>query len=485
MKGRIATISRLLRERKLSAVELTESYISRASSSNRLLNAYVHECFAQARLAAERAQKLLDQGTASPLTGIPVAVKDNICTRGVPTTCCSRILQGYVPPYSAEAWSKLERCGAVLLGKTNMDEFAMGSSSETSCFGAPVNPLDTSLSAGGSSGGSAAAVAADIAVYSLGSDTGGSVRQPAAFCGIVGFRPTYGTISRSGLVAYASSFDQIGPLASSVEDAAIVYDAVRGRDCADMTSVNSASAPSLFEPDIKNITVGVPKEFFSDGVEEEVKVAVEAAICLYERAGAHIKHVSLPVFSKTLAAYYIISCAEASSNLGRYDGVRYGMRAECGGGVADMMAKTRTQGFGKEVRRRIMLGTFVLSGGYRGQYYKRACSVRAMLSAALEDIFNDCDVLVAPAAPTAPFALGTERRSAAEAYQADICTVPASMAGIPAVSLPCGITKSGMPVGMQVMAGRHNDGLALSVARYFEREADISFRLSAEVGREL
>ena len=296
MKGRIATLSRLLRERKLSAVELTESYISRASRSNRLLNAYVHECFAQARLAAERAQKLIDQGAASPLTGIPVAVKDNICTRGVPTTCCSRILQGYVPPYSAEAWSKLERCGAVLLGKTNMDEFAMGSSSETSCFGAPVNPLNTSLSAGGSSGGSAAAVAADIAAYSLGSDTGGSVRQPAAFCGIVGFRPTYGTISRSGLVAYASSFDQIGPLASSVEDAAIVYDAIRGRDCADMTSVSSASVPSLFEPDIKSITVGVPKEFFSDGVEEEVKVAVEAAICLYERAGARIKQVSLPLF---------------------------------------------------------------------------------------------------------------------------------------------------------------------------------------------
>ena len=483
MSGRIMALARLLRERKISCRELIDRYICRIERLNPLLNAYVFTAAKQGYKQAERAQKMIDGGFGDILCGIPVAVKDNICTEGVPTTCCSKILQGHVPLYSAYAVHRLEERGAILLGKTNMDEFAMGSSSETSCYGAPSNPVNLSKSAGGSSGGSAAAVAADIAAFALGSDTGGSVRQPASFCGVTGFRPTYGTVSRSGLIAYASSLDQIGPIAASAEDAAIIYDAIRGRDCLDMTSVESPSAPSLVETDIKKLTVGVPREFFSDMVSDEVKSAIGAAICLIERAGARIKEVSFPHLSAALSAYYVISCAEASSNLGRYDGVRYGRRIE-GADVEEMMVKTRSAYFGREVKRRIMLGTFVLSGGYKSRYYARACAVRESICSAFEQIFGECDAIITPTAPTAAFDKGGNP-SSAEAYSADICTVPASLAGLPAVSVPCGLTEGGLPIGMQIICGRMKDSLALSLAHFYERAADVRVKLCGEVLSEL
>ena len=322
MSGRIRQLSALLQSRKISAAELLDRYISRIERVNPVLNAYVSNTFDEAKKNAEFADKLIAEGRATPLTGIPMALKDNICSDGHLTTCCSKILQGFRPYYDAAVWEKLRAQGAVLLGKTNMDEFAMGSASETSVYGAPKNPVNIALVTGGSSGGSAAAVKADIAAYALGSDTGGSVRQPASFCGTVGFKPTYGAVSRYGLIAYASSLDQIGPLASSVEDAALVYDAIRGKDVRDQTSVATPCGATELETDVKVLKIGVPEEFFSEGVSDEVKTAIEAAICLFERAGAKVKRVKIPAFKVALPVYYIISCAEASSNLGRYDGIR-------------------------------------------------------------------------------------------------------------------------------------------------------------------
>lgn len=479
MSGRITRLSRMLQSGEISSAELTERYISRIKSLNPVLNAYVHTTFEEARRGARYADSLIAEGKASALTGIPMTLKDNICTDGLETTCCSKILEGFKPYYDATVWQKLKAQGAVLLGKTNMDEFAMGSTSETSAYGAPSNPVNLSHVTGGSSGGVAAAVKADIAAYGLGSDTGGSIRQPASFCGMVGFKPTYGAVSRYGLIAYGSSLDQIGPMTDSVEDAAIVYDAIRGADPRDMTSCPTPAGKTDISGGVKGLKIGVAEEFF-DGIGKETGTAVQSAIDEFRKGGAKIVPVKLPALKAALPVYYIIACAEASSNLGRYDGIRYGYRAPARD-IEEMIVKTRSQGFGKEVKKRIMLGTYVLSSGYCDAYYKKACILRKQILADFGEVFSRCDVLVAPAAPTTAFVKGYSGGNAIEMYLSDVCTVPVNIAGLPAVSLPCGSDLSGLPIGMQVIANRFADAAALAAARYFEERAQISVPVYREV----
>lgn len=476
MKGKIEYFSEMLRKRELSSTELTEQYIEKIQAENPVLNAYVHTVFETARRAAEDADRMLAEGGAGRLCGIPMALKANICTEGILTDCCSKMLEGYQPCYDAAVWEKLKRQGAVLLGKTNMDEFAMGSTSETSRYGAPRNPHGLDYVTGGSSGGSAAVVAADMAVYALGSDTGGSVRQPAAFCGIVGLKPTYGAVSRYGLIAYASSLDQIGTLTGTVRDAAIVFDAVKGSDGRDMTAEtgNTASVSDLLDAraasaeSVKGLKIGIVKEFFED-INEEVRTAVFTAAEFYRTNGAELLEFSVPVIREALAAYYIIACAEASSNLGRYDGIRYGFRAKGCEDVNELLVKSRSEGFGKEVKKRIMLGTYVLSGGYYDAYYKKACIVRNEAAEAFAGLFEKCDILLAPAAPVTAFRLGQGAKNAVELYLSDISTVPVSIAGIPAVSVPVGKDRKGLPIGMQVIGKRFAEGTILKAAYCYEQ----------------
>lgn len=448
----------------LSSVDLTLRYVEKIKRSD--LNAFVRTSFDEALRQAEYADSLLREGKGTLLTGIPMSLKDNLSTKGIETTCCSKMLTGYKPFYNATAYEKLLAQGAVLLGKTNMDEFAMGSTSETSCFGAPYNPHDRARVTGGSSGGSAAAVADGLSVYSLGSDTGGSVRQPSAFFGVVGLKPTYGAVSRYGLIAYASSFDQIGPICSCVEDASIVFDAIKGKDEKDQTSVDT---PDRTVNSLRNgakMRIGVVRELSE--CSDDVKKQMERAICVYREQGARIVECSMPDLFCMLSAYYIIACAEASSNLGRYDGIRFGYRAEHCASVEEMMVKSRTEGFGEEVKRRIMLGTFVLSEGYADAYYKRACMVRNQVCSAFDSLFSLCDVILAPTAPTTAFPL-KETRSATELYRADAFTVPANLAGLPAVSVPFGTDANGLPVGLQLIGKKFDEGRILSAAYALEQ----------------
>ena len=473
MRTGISELAIRLRNREISAVELTKAYIGAIEKQNPALNAYVHLTFDTALKAAEQADEMLKEGDAPLLCGIPMALKDNICTDGLETTCCSKILKGFKPYYDATVWEKLKKQGAVLLGKTNMDEFAMGSTSETSCYGAPLNPRNTNYVTGGSSGGSAAVVCANLAVYSLGSDTGGSIRQPASFCGVVGLKPTYGAVSRYGLIAYGSSLDQIGPLANSVKDAAIVFDAVKGVDKRDQTSVDYDYGSSLAEcldRDIKGMRIGVAKEFF-DGINPEIKSKIEEAIKLFERNGAVIESISLPALKLALPVYYIIACAEASSNLGRYDGIRYGYRTSSYTSIEDMIVKTRSEGFGDEVKRRIMLGTYVLSSGYYDAYYKKACLIREEINREFDAVFEKCDVLIAPTAPNTAFPLNYNGASPVEIYLSDICTVPVNIAGVPAISIPCGEDADGLPIGMQIIGRRFDEATVLQAAHFYEQSA--------------
>jgi len=469
MKSRILTLSQMLSSGELTSTKLTSAYIEAINKQNPTLNAIVHATFEEAFKNAEYADNLLKEGKSGPLCGIPFVLKDNICTDGLLTTCCSKILQGFKPYYSATVWQKLKNLGAVLIGKANMDEFAMGSTGETSAYGPALNPYDHTKVTGGSSGGVACAVAADIAAYGLGSDTGGSIRQPAAFCGIVGFKPSYGAVSRYGLIAYGSSLDQIGPMTSSVTDAAIVFDAIRGKDNADSTSVALGSQSTVLHGDVRGKRIGIVKELF-EGVNTEIVSAINAAISAYERAGAIVEEVSLPSLKLALPVYYIIACAEASSNLGRYDGIRYGYRAQNYSGLDDMVIKTRSQGFGAEVKKRIMLGTYVLSSGYFDAYYKKACLLRSKLEGQLNGIFEKCDFLVSPTAPQTAFPMGYSRGNALETYLSDACTVPVNIAGLPAISVPCGTDSGGMPIGMQFIGKKYADEALLDFA-YFAEEA--------------
>jgi len=478
---RIADVTRLLSEKKLSCRELTEKYLAEAKKTNDAINAYITLTDEEALRAATKVDAKIARGEKlSPIEGVPFVLKDNISTHGIRTTCASRMLEHYEPVYDAEVWRALRDKGAVMLGKGNMDEFAMGSTCEHSYFGGAKNPHDLNRVAGGSSGGSAAAVAGGIAVYGIGSDTGGSIREPAAFCGIVGLKPTYGAVSRRGLIAFASSLDQIGPLASCTEDAALVFDAICGKDPMDMTSRGAEPVSDRLTPDVRGLKLGIAPEFFenlSDGVRE----AVERAIETYRALGAEIVDVSFPTLPYSLPAYYILACAEASSNLGRYDGIRYGHCAESFADLDDMICKTRTEGFGAEVRRRILLGTYVLSAGYFDAYYKSAQRLRRDVTADFEDVFTKCDALVTPTAPMTALR-AKQHASPVEAYHTDICTVPVNIAGLPAVSLPCGADGDGMPVGMQLIGRRFDERTILSLSLAFERATEGRYLVSAGMG---
>ncbi len=465
MNSVISSLSAKLRTGEITSVALTERYLGEIEKNSRL-NAYVYVTRDEALRRAAEADRIISEGGGGALTGIPFALKDNICTEGLPTTCCSAMLADFKPVYSATAYEKLCAAGAVLLGKTNMDEFAMGSTSETSAFGAPLNPLDERRVTGGSSGGSASVVAAGLAAFALGSDTGGSVRQPAAFCGTVGFKPSYGAVSRYGLIAYGSSLDQIGVLAHSVSDAACVFDAVKGRDIRDSTSAGISSAPVELAGEVKGLRIGLAREFF-DGLDAGIAAAVKNAALAYERAGAEIIEVSLPELKTALPVYYIIACAEASSNLGRYDGIRYGSRAEKYSDADDMIVKTRSRFFGEEVKKRIMLGTYVLSSGYYDAYYKKACILRGRIRKKFKEVFSRADVLFAPTAPCVAFELGYAGGNSIQTYLSDVCTVPVNIAGLPAVSVPCG-ESDGMPIGLQIIGGRFCDERTLDAAYFAE-----------------
>ncbi len=475
--GLIQTIHEKLVSRELSCTELTKAYLEQIDSANPALNAYVCVTGEEALAAAAAVDKKLAAGEElGLLEGVPMALKDNMSTKGVLTTCCSKILTGYKPIYDATVWELLKAQNAVMLGKTNMDEFAMGSSCENSCYGGAMNPFDVNHVSGGSSGGAASAVGGNLAAYGLGSDTGGSIRQPASFCGAVGLKPTYGAVSRYGLIAYASSLDQIGPITKTVEDAAVVFDAISKPDPRDSTCLGAkggATAQQLGS-DIKGMKVGIAREYL-DGVRDDVKQAVLNAAKTYEALGAQIVYFDLPVLKFALPVYYIIACAEASSNLGRYDGIRYGYKTARYNGTHDMICRTRSEGFGEEVKRRILLGTYVLSAGYYDAYYKKATDLRGTIIKAFNDAFAHCDVILAPTVPMTAFEKGHAASDPIETYLTDICTVPVNIAGLPAVSVPCGFNQKGMPIGMQLIGKSFDEATILNAAYHYQQAAPENF----------
>ena len=467
---KISELRKKLDEKKVSAVELTREYLKKIED-NAALGAFNTVCAERALEDAERADKKIAEGDAAPLTGIPLAIKDNICTRGVRTTCSSKILENYVPPYNATVIEKLNAEGAVMLGKTSMDEFAMGGSSQTSAIEKPKNPFDTECVPGGSSGGSAAAVAAELCAAALGSDTGGSIRQPAAFCGITGMKPTYGTVSRYGLAAFGSSLDQIGPLANSAEDCGIILNAISGADVHDQTArKHSIYFNSLIGKDIRGTKIGIPKEFFGEGIDAEVKGSVMKAAEFYKNQGAELIDVSMPSLKFAVSAYYLLACAEASSNLSRYDGVKYGYRTENPESYDELIRKSRSEGFGREVKRRILLGTYALSSGYYDAYYKKAMAVRQQIKREYDAIFDKCDVMLTPTTPTVAYKCNENIDDPVKMYLADICTVTANIGAIPSISVPCGINGKGMPIGFSISANRFDDARVIQLADCFERQ---------------
>jgi len=469
-----------IKEGKTTATAITESVLQRIDAVEEKVHSYIRVMKDEALSAAADADKEIKKGDIKALSGIPIALKDIVCTKGIATTCGSHILHNFVPPYDATVVEKLRAAGAIFVGKTNMDEFAMGSSTETSYFGPTRNPWDLERIPGGSSGGSAAAVAADECAASIGSDTGGSIRQPAALCGIVGMKPTYGRVSRFGLIAFASSLDQIGPFTKDVEDCAIMMNTLAGFDSKESTSVN-VEVPDYREfvgRDIKGWKIGIPKEYFVEGIDPEVKASIEASIATMEKCGAQSVEISLPHTQYCLAVYYIIAPAEASSNLARYDGVKYGFRAPASE-LLDMYKKTRMQGFGAEVKRRIMIGTYALSAGYYDAYYKKASQVRALIKKDFEEAFKKCDVILTPTTPTPAFKIGEKTDNPLQMYLSDIFTISTNLAGIPGISLPCGFTKSGLPVGVQFLAGHFQEGKLIQVASAYEQKAQIEKRRPA------
>jgi aspartyl-tRNA(Asn)/glutamyl-tRNA(Gln) amidotransferase subunit A len=473
----ISKLAPLLASGEVSPQEVTEACLTRIKARDGELNTFITVDETGARAMAQEAAASFKRNDATPLTGIPLALKDIMVTRGLRTTCGSRILENFVPPYDAFVCSRLRQAGAVILGKLNMDEFAMGSSTENSAFGPSRNPWNRDYIPGGSSGGSAAAVAADLCIASLGSDTGGSIRQPASLCGVVGLKPTYGRVSRYGLVAYASSLDQIGPLTKEVRDAAILLQAIAGHDPKDSTSV-AAPVPDYQERlgrEIKGLKIGVPKEFFGAGLDPEVEAAVKAALQTLTGLGADLIDVSLPHTEYAVAVYYVLAVAEASSNLARYDGVKYGFRAE-GKSLLDMYAQTRSQGFGAEVRRRIMLGTYTLSAGYYDAYYIKASQVRALIRRDFETAFGQCQVIATPVAPTPAFRIGEKVDDPLTMYLSDIFTISANLGGIPGISVPCGFSDGGLPIGLQLLGPVFGEADLLQVAYAFEQATDFHRR---------
>jgi aspartyl-tRNA(Asn)/glutamyl-tRNA(Gln) amidotransferase subunit A len=463
-----------LQRKEVTAQEATEVLLKRIHEVNPKIKAYLTVTEQEAMKGAKEADRRIASGKAAPLTGVPLAIKDNMCTQGIKTTCASKILEHFIPPYDATVVKRLKDEGGVLLGKANMDEFAMGSSTENSRFSVTRNPWNLETIPGGSSGGSAAAVAADACIAALGSDTGGSIRQPAACCGVVGMKPTYGRISRYGLVAFGSSLDQIGPITKDVEDCAILLNAIAGHDPLDSTSIDLPIPDyrKALVKDVKGWTLGVPQEFFVEGMDPEVEEQVGGAIRFLEELGTTVKEISLPHTGYAVATYYIICTAEASSNLARYDGVKYGFRAPGSKELMEMYQETRSEGFGSEVKRRIMLGTYVLSSGYYDAYYRKASQVRTLIKEDFEKAFDQCDVIITPTAPTPAFRLGEKMEDPLQMYLSDIFTISVNLAGVPAISIPCGFSKEGLPIGLQII-GRHCEEERIIQAAYtFEQNTD-------------
>ena len=460
-----------LKKGEYSSRELTDAYIAQIENTDSEIGAYITTDFETALKKAEAVdKKRLSGESLEPLAGIPCAIKDNICTKGVKTTCASKMLENYIPPYDACVIEELKKADVVILGKLNMDEFAMGSTTENSAFKTTKNPADITRVPGGSSGGSAACVAAKEAAFTLGSDTGGPIRQPASFCGVVGMKPTYGTVSRYGLVAFASSLDQIGPLTSTVKDNAIVLSAISCADKRDATNIYKSQGD--FTEDIgkgiKGMKIGLPKEFFGEGISHDVKTAVFEAAERMKNEGAEIVDISMPSIDNALAAYYIISSAEASSNLSRFDGVRYGYRTDCFENIHDLYKKSRSEGFGKEVKRRIMLGTFALSSGYYDAYYKKALQIRSIVMNDFENSFKKCDFILSPVAPTVAYKLGEKSKNPLEMYMGDAYSVPVNIAGVPAISVPCGRGEGNMPVGAQLIGPAFSEKMLYRAAAVLE-----------------
>lgn len=470
-------LSAAIKQGKVTAVEAMEAVLSRIDERESDINAYVTMDREQALKAAAAVQEKIEKGELNGvLAGVPVAVKDNLCTEGMRTTCSSKILENFVPTFSAEAVVNLEKAGAVVIGKTNMDEFAMGSTTETSAYGVTRNPWNTDHVPGGSSGGSAAAVAAGECYFALGSDTGGSIRQPASFCGVVGLKPTYGTVSRYGLVAYGSSLDQIGPLTKNVADCAAVLEVIASHDVKDATSINrkeenkDTDFTAALVDDVKGMKIGIPRDYFGEGLDGEVKDAVLAAAKQLAAKGAVVEEFDLSLVAYAIPAYYTIAAAEASSNLERFDGIKYGYRAASFEGLHDMYKKTRSEGFGAEVKRRIMLGSFVLSSGYYDAYYLKALKVKAMIKNAFDDAFAKYDLILGPVAPTTAPKLGESLSDPLKMYLGDIYTISVNLAGLPAISLPCGKDSKGLPIGLQLIADSFQEKKLIQAAYTYEKQ---------------
>jgi aspartyl-tRNA(Asn)/glutamyl-tRNA(Gln) amidotransferase subunit A len=453
----------LLDKKEATAKEVLDSVFGRIDAVESRIKAYI-------TLTSEKAYKIAESCASGQLSGIPIAVKDNMCTKGIRTTCASKILENFIPPYESTVTQRLINAGYALTGKTNLDEFAMGSSTENSAFFTTRNPWDTERIPGGSSGGSAAAVASDMCAAALGSDTGGSIRQPASLCGVVGLKPTYGRVSRFGLVAFASSLDQIGPITKNVRDSAILMNIISGKDPLDSTSapVQAPDFTASLGKDIKGIKIGIPKEYFIEGMDKEVEAAVRDAIRQMESLGAVPIEVSLPHTEYAVAAYYVLATSEASSNLARYDGVKYGMRAE-GKDLTEMYMNTRARGFGAEVKRRIMLGTYALSSGYYEAYYKKAQQVRTLIKRDFDDAFKKVDVIATPTSPTAAFRLGEKTEDPLQMYLSDIFTISVNLAGLPGISVPCGFTSGNLPIGLQLIGRHFEEDTILRAAYAYEQ----------------
>ena len=468
-------IQKLLRSRQVSCLEVTKSVIARIEETEPNIHAYIATTFEQAMEQAIRVdEKILRGEELPPLAGIPVAIKDNICTKSIPTTCASKIINGFNPAYDATVIERLKKANMVIIGKTNMDEFAMGSSTENSAFGPTHNPWDLQRAPGGSSGGSAAVVASCEATLAIGSDTGGSIRQPASFCGVVGMKPTYGLISRYGLIAFASSLDQIGPLSKDVRDCALLLNVLAGYDPKDSTSINIdlPDYTKFLTTDIAGMKIGIPKEYFCEGLDPGVEKRIQESIAVFSGLGAECVDISLPHTKYAIAVYYILATSEASSNLARYDGVQYGYRAEEAENLLDMYRLTRSNGFGAEVKRRIMLGTYALSSGYYDAYYLQAQRVRTLIKNDFEEGFKKCDIILTPTSPTVAFKLGEKIDDPLKMYISDIFTISANLAGIPGISVPCGLS-DGLPVGLQLLGPVFGEGKILQAAYSYEVGTDL------------
>ena len=476
-----------LEKKELTSEEIVQAYIDRINDKEKDVKAFgTTLCDEALKEAKEIDEKRKNGEELSSLAGIPIGIKDNMCTKGVKTTCSSRMLENFVAPYNATVVEKLNEENLIDLGKLNMDEFAMGASTEYSYFKKTCNPWNLKTVPGGSSGGSAAAVAANLVPWALGSDTGGSIRQPSSFCGVVGLKPTYGLVSRYGLVAFASSLDQIGPITKDVRDSAILLNIIAGHDERDTTSYNMPKKDytKALKNDVKGLKIGIPKEYFGEGINEEVKAKLEEAIETYKKLGAEVEEFSLDIAQYALATYYIIACAEASSNLGRFDGIRYGYRTENYTNLKELYKNSRSEGFGPEVKRRIILGTYVLSSGYYDAYYKKAQQVRTLVKKEFDKAFEKYDVLLTPTSPTVAFEMGTRSENPLEMYLADICTVSVNIAGLPGISIPCGVNGDNMPIGMQLIGNKFEEEKILNAAYTFEQEYKFREKYQPEMCKE-